>query len=98
MAPLYAARIGRVLHLSAALFALGAIVGLYLRAIVFEYRIGWESTYLQAPMVHAILAFVLGPASSLIGMPFPSIESVAAMRLSGASAGSMPVPGSTCMR
>jgi hypothetical protein len=85
--PLYAARIGRVLHLSAALFALGAIVGLYLRAVVFEYRIGWESTYLQAPTVHAILAFVLGPAASLIGMPFPSIESVAAMRLSGGVGG-----------
>jgi len=68
--PLYEARAGRVLHLSAAFFAIGALLGLYLRAIAFEYRIGWESTFLQATSVHALLSFVLEPAARLLGIPF----------------------------
>src|SRR5262245_28747941 len=85
--PLAGARIARVLHLSAAAFAIGAVVGMYLRAVVFEYRIGWESTYLQAPAVHSILRIVLGPAARLIGMPFPTVDQVAAMRLTGGAGG-----------
>jgi len=85
--PLLDARAGRVLHSSAALFAIGALLGLYLRALAFEYRIGWESTYLQAPAVHAVLATVLGPAAKLIGMPFPSVDAIAAMRVSAGQGG-----------
>jgi hypothetical protein len=85
--PLLDARAGRVLHLAAALFALGALAGLYLRAIAFEYRIGWESTFLQASSVHAILATLLGPAARLLGMPFPTVEAIEAMRISGAQGG-----------
>jgi hypothetical protein len=86
--PLAAARAGRVLHLSAAAFALGALLGLYLRALAFEYRIGWESTFLQAPTVHAILATLLGPAARLLGTPFPPVEAIEAMRVSGGVGGS----------
>jgi hypothetical protein len=85
-APLHAARIARVLHLSAALFALGAIAGLYLRGLVFDYRAGWESTFLDPPAVHALLSTVLGPAASLLGQTFPSVEALAAIRFP-ASAG-----------
>ena len=85
--PLLDARAGRVLHSSAALFAIGALLGLYLRALAFEYRIGWESTYLQAPAVHAVLATLLGPAAKLIGMPFPSVDAIAAMRVSAGQGG-----------
>lgn len=81
-APLLDARAGRVLHLSAALFAVGAIAGLYLRALAFEYRVGWESTFLQASSVHAVLSFVLGPAARLLDLPFPSVQAIEAMRLS----------------
>ncbi len=87
IAPLLTARVGRVLHLSAALFAVGAIGGLYARAVIFEYRIGWESTFLEAPTVHSILSFVLGPAARMIGMPFPTVDSVASMRLVGGVGG-----------
>jgi hypothetical protein len=85
--PLANARAGRVLHLAAALFALGAVLGLYLRAVAFEYRIGWESTFLTASSVHTILQFVLGPAATLLGVPFPSPESVSAMRITGGAGG-----------
>ena len=91
-APLTNARAGRVLHLAAALLALGAVLGLYLRAVAFEYRIGWESTFLQAPSVHAMLQFVLGPAAKLLGIPFPSLEAVSAMRITGGSGGTDAAP------
>jgi hypothetical protein len=79
-APLVAARAARILHLSAAAFALGALAGLFVRGLAFEYRAGWESTFLDAPAVHAILAFFLGPSARLIGEPFPGVEAIAALR------------------
>ena len=87
VAPLMAARAARVLHLSAALFALGAVGGLYVRGLVFEYRAGWESTFLDATAVHAILSFFLSPAAQLIGTPFPSVEQIAALRFTNGAPG-----------
>ena len=85
VAPLMAARAARVLHLAAALFALGAVAGLYVRGLVFEYRAGWESTFLDAPTVHAILSFFLAPAAQLMGVAFPSLDEVAALRFTDAT-------------
>ncbi|MGE5161123.1 MAG: DUF2868 domain-containing protein, partial [Betaproteobacteria bacterium] len=79
-APLLTARAGRVLHLSAALLAAGAIAGLYVRGLVFEYRAGWESTFLGPAQVHALLSALLGPAASLLATPFPSAAEVEAIR------------------
>ena len=79
-APLLTARAGRVLHVSAALLAAGAIAGLYVRGLVFEYRAGWESTFLEPSRVHALLSSLLGPAASALGTPFPSIVEVEAIR------------------
>jgi len=73
-ATLTAARIGRVLHASAAAFALGAVAALYLRGIAFEYRAGWESTFLGAPAVQGLLGAVLGPASALTGIALPDTD------------------------
>jgi len=52
---------GAALHLCAALLAAGAVAGMYLR----WHRIrvpaqGWESTFLDAADVHALLQLVLG--------------------------------------
>src|SRR6202521_4127422 len=81
-AALTIARAARVLHLSAALLALGAITGLYVRGLVFEYRAGWDSTFLDANAVHGILAFFLQPAAQLVGLPFPTVDEIAALRWS----------------
>lgn len=81
-AGLTAARIGRVLHASAAAFALGALAALYVRGIAFEYRAGWESTFLDAPAVHAALNTVLGPASALTGIALPDVDGYARLRFS----------------
>jgi hypothetical protein len=81
-AGLTAARIGRVLHASAAAFALGALAALYVRGIAFEYRAGWESTFLEAPAVHALLNAILGPASALTGIALPDADGYARLRFS----------------
>ena len=87
VAPLMAARAARVLHLAAATFALGAVAGLYVRGLGFEYRAGWESTFLDAPTVHALLSFFLSPAAQLIGIPFPSVDQIAALRFTSGTPG-----------
>ncbi len=86
-APLVAARAGRVLHLAAAMLALGAIAGLFVRGLAFEYRAGWESTFLGAPAVHAILSFVLGPAAKLTGIALPGVAELEALRWGGGATG-----------
>lgn len=86
-APLVAARAGRVLHLSAAMLALGAIAGLFVRGLVFEYRAGWESTFLGAQSVHAIVAFFLQPASWLTGVPLPGANEIESLRWGAGATG-----------
>ncbi len=73
-------RVARVLHVSAIAFALGALAGLYLRGLVFEYRAGWESTFLDAASVRALLGFVLEPATLLTGIALPDVAQIEAMR------------------
>ncbi|HQR53749.1 MAG TPA: DUF2868 domain-containing protein [Burkholderiales bacterium] len=79
-AALTAARVARILHLSALAFALGAIVALYLRGLVLEYRAGWESTFLGPAEVHSLLTLVLGPASRLTGIPIADPQHLEALQ------------------
>lgn len=79
-ARLTSVRVARVLHASAIAFALGALAGLYVRGLVFEYRAGWESTFLDAASLHAVLGFVLKPASLLTGIALPDLARLDAMR------------------
>ena len=81
-ARLTAARIGRLLHVGAVGFALGALGGIYLRGLALEYRAGWESTFLDANAVRALLGAVLGPASALTGIALPDTAGYAALRFS----------------
>ena len=78
--PLYGARAARVLHIAAAVTALGVIAGLYLRGLAFEYRATWESTFLGAEQVAALLGTTLAPGSWLTGIPVPDAASIAAIR------------------
>lgn len=75
-------RTGRTLHISAATFAAGVIAGMYLRALSIEYRAGWESTFMDAPTVHALLGLLLSPASALTGIPLPGTDHLQALRWS----------------
>jgi hypothetical protein len=72
-APLIAARVRIVLHLAAFSMALGAIAGMYVSGIAFEYRATWESTWLGPSEVQRYLDVVLGPAAHVLGMPVPDV-------------------------
>jgi hypothetical protein len=78
--PLLLARAARVLHLAAAAVGLGLIVGLYLRGIAFDYRAGWESTFLDAARAQEVLLVLYGPASWLTGIAVPDAAHLEAIR------------------
>lgn len=84
-APLVRARVTSWLHWAAAAFAAGALAGLYARGLAFEYRAGWESTFLEPSSVHALLSAILGPASALTGVPIADEARLAAMRFPGST-------------
>ena len=80
VSPLYGARAARVLHIAAAATALGVIAGLYTRGLAFEYRATWESTFLGAEQVRALLAVTLAPGSWVTGIPVPDAAAIEAIR------------------
>ena len=86
VAPLYATRAARILHWAAAALAAGLIAGLYLRGLAFEYRVTWESTFLDPVTVRRILAAALAPGSFVTGLQVPSVDELAAMRSGAAPA------------
>jgi hypothetical protein len=55
----------RVLHLSAAAWGLGVALSIVLGGLVREYRVGWESTLLDLPQVHAFLRVLFAPVVAL---------------------------------
>ncbi|MCH2172898.1 DUF2868 domain-containing protein [Myxococcota bacterium] len=81
--PLLAARVGRNLHTSAAAMAVGATLSMYLAGFAFEYRATWESTFLDPSDVHALLSFLLAPASAILGLTIPSASEIAALQSPG---------------
>jgi hypothetical protein len=74
------ARATTSLHAAAAALAVGAIASLYLRGLAFEYRAGWESTFLDATTARALLGVVLGPASAVTGIPLPDAGTFGTLR------------------
>ena len=74
------ARVGRMLHLASALFALGAIASLYTRGFLAKYSAGWESTFLDAGQVHAALSVLFTPAMTVFQIQGFSVADVEALR------------------
>ncbi|MES2785831.1 MAG: DUF2868 domain-containing protein [Pseudomonadota bacterium] len=79
---LHASRIKRVLHLSAAAWAAGLIASLLVRGLVVEYRVGWESTFLDAAQVNTLLNVLRVPAQLLFPLAPFTTEQVAALQFS----------------
>jgi hypothetical protein len=75
-------RVRRALHLAAAALAAGVLIGMYLRALSVEYRAGWESTFVEADVLHAWLGLVLAPAAALTGISLPDAGGLEALRWS----------------
>ena len=80
---LHGQRLARALHLAAAAFALGALASMYGRGLAFEYRAGWDSTFLDADAVRRILGIVLAPARVLAGFELPDAARLAALHFAG---------------
>ncbi|HEY0886155.1 MAG TPA: DUF2868 domain-containing protein, partial [Ramlibacter sp.] len=75
-------RLKKVLHLAAAGWAVGVGLSLLARGLVVEYRVGWESTFLEADQVHAILSLLRLPALLLFPFEPFSVQEVASLRFS----------------
>lgn len=75
------ARAALLLHVAAALLALGVVGGLYLRGLVLDYQAGWQSSFLEPATVRATLATLLAPASTLTGITVPPTEVMATLRV-----------------
>jgi hypothetical protein len=80
------ARLGRTLHLGAALFALGAVLSLYARGYVAQYSAGWESTFLDARQVHALLTWLFTPALAVFSLQGFSLAEIEMLRFGPAPA------------
>lgn len=90
--PILLARARTAFHLAAAALALGTVGGMYLRGLLFEYRAGWESTFLDPGTVHALLSGLLAPASALTGIPLPDAAHIAALRFGPGQPGENAAP------
>lgn len=69
--PVLVARASRTLHLAAAAVGLGLVAGLYLRGIAFDYRAGWESTFLDPEGARRLAAVLYAPGSWVTGIAVP---------------------------
>ncbi len=72
-AALVEARGRRLMHLAAMVLMLGAVAGMYVRGLIFEYRATWESTFFDALTVRDLLHGILGPAASILGVEIPPL-------------------------
>jgi Protein of unknown function (DUF2868) len=86
-APLQAQRIAVVLHLAAALLALAVVLSMYLFGLAFDYRAGWDSTWLEPPQVQRLLSLAFGPAAALGGIDLPDAATLARLRWAEGSTG-----------
>lgn len=71
-------RAARVLHLCAAAWGAGIALSLLLRGLVVRYQFGWESTFLDATQVHAIVSVLFAPLTLLLGLAPFTLEEIAA--------------------
>ena len=86
-ADVLAQRAARVLHLCAAAWAAGIALSLLLRGLVVRYQFGWESTFLDATQVHAIVSVLFWPLAVLFGAaPFTLPEIAATQNFAGEGA------------
>lgn len=79
-APLTHARLARAVHLAAACFAFGAVTSLYARGLLMQYVAGWESTFLNAQQVHALLSLLFAPALAIFPLHGFSLADIEALR------------------
>ncbi len=68
----------RAFHLAAIGLAAGALAGMYVRGLFFEYDVVWRSTFIRSPeIVATVLSALLGPAALILGEPLPDAAEAA---------------------
>ena len=83
---LLTARVQRLLHVGAAMFALGLLGGIYFRGLALAYSATWESTWLAAGQVQSLMNWILGPAAFVLGRAVPDVAPLQAPLHGGAAA------------
>lgn len=59
------ARLHKLMHLSAAAWALGVVLSIAITGLTTRFHVGWESTWLNAEGVHRVVAVMALPAQAL---------------------------------
>ena len=87
--PLTQHRASRTLHVAAALFAVGIVAGLLIRArYTAEYQAGWSGTWSGAEHeIATLLSVIFAPASWLTGIALPGPERLRELRGEAENAG-----------
>ena len=68
----------RAFHLAAIGLAVGALAGLYVRGLFFDYNVVWRSTFVRDPnLVATLLKVLVGPAALAIGERLPDAAEAA---------------------
>ena len=86
-APLQAHRGAAAMHAAAALLGLAVIVSMYVVGLAFDYRAGWDSTWLTPRQVESALRTVFGPFANVAGIALPDTAELARLRWSEGGSG-----------
>ncbi|MFZ2987091.1 DUF2868 domain-containing protein, partial [Ideonella sp.] len=80
--PALAARLKALMHLCAALLAIGMVLALYAGGLFLDYRVGWESTFLGPEQVRQFLSWLQAPWAWLpaLHLTEPTLAQVEALR------------------
>ncbi|MGH8208248.1 MAG: hypothetical protein ACRETD_01045 [Steroidobacteraceae bacterium] len=91
--PLFVLRARRLLHLAAALLAVGLVAGYFFRGFVLRSAAGWEGGGILGPeTAYALLTVLYGPAALLSGIAIPGAAELARLRWSAPSLGGVGEP------
>jgi hypothetical protein len=80
-------RVAGVMHGAAALIAALVVASMYVFGLAFDYRAGWDSTWLEADQVRRVLSIVFAPAAALSDIALPDAAELARLRFAEGSAG-----------
>ncbi len=82
-------RLQAIFHFAAAAWGAGVAVSLLLRGLVVQYRAGWESTFLDAEQVYALLNILFMPVVALFSLAPFTLQDIAAMRFDSGTQGAV---------
>jgi hypothetical protein len=82
-------RLTRLMHVAAAAWALGIVLSLLGRGLFVAYGVGWESTWLDAPTLHAVLNALFAPLVALFPIEPFALGDIARLQLGTGAGGDL---------